>query len=151
MLSCIICMSDKSPANDLSSYQRNPDSNRLQSRIRNPIKHLRWSVLQKQLTASSRLTIFAKCYILDFWQGPEYAFELVFPFILFLTERTMCKYYKDFSKEIYHAPTKPVVTASFAPENINTNSLLIDWKQSSLSKCLENHMLDFSVKATKRQ
>ena len=50
--------------------------------------------------APSRLNIFAKCYILDFSQGPEYASELVLPFILFLTERTVCKYYKDFFKEI---------------------------------------------------
>ena len=50
--------------------------------------------------APSRLNIFAKCYILDFSQGPEYASELVLPLILFLTERTVCKYYKDFSKEI---------------------------------------------------
>ena len=50
--------------------------------------------------ASNRLNIFAKCYILDFSHGPEYASELILPFILFLTERTLYKYYKDFSKEI---------------------------------------------------
>ena len=36
------------------------------------VKHLRWSVLPKQLPTKA-VNIFAKCSILDVWQGSEYA------------------------------------------------------------------------------
>ena len=41
----------------------------IQKHITSPVKHQRWSFLQKQLP----LTIFAKASILDFWQGSKYA------------------------------------------------------------------------------
>ena len=40
-----------------------------QKRVQKPAKHLRWSVLRKQLA------ILAKRPILDVWQGSEYAFD----------------------------------------------------------------------------
>ena len=42
-----------------------------QRRIENSFKHLRWNVLQKQLTA------FAKHFIIDVWQGPAYVSVIV--------------------------------------------------------------------------
>ena len=40
-----------------------------QRRIQNPVKHLKWSVLQKIVNGFQLLTIFAKHSILDVWQG----------------------------------------------------------------------------------
>ena len=45
-----------------------------QKHIENPVKHLRQSILRKQLTAKSlSLTIFVKRSILDLRQGSQYA------------------------------------------------------------------------------
>lgn len=43
----------------------NQEKDHLQRRIQNPLKHVRWRVFQKQLTAK---TIFKKLFILDVWQ-----------------------------------------------------------------------------------
>ena len=57
-----ICKSLADPQPDWAS-EVNEHS---QIHIQNPFKHLRWSILQK------KATIFAKCSILDVWQGSEY-------------------------------------------------------------------------------
>ena len=48
-------------------------NNWYQKLIQNSVKHLRWNVLRKSLTASQPLTIFAKRFTLDVWQASEYA------------------------------------------------------------------------------
>ena len=44
----------------------------MQRSIQNPVKHLRWSVLQKIVNGLKLLIIFAKRSILDVWQGSKY-------------------------------------------------------------------------------
>ena len=50
----------------LKKFQRRNYSIPLFKCIQSPVKHIRWSVLQKR-------------FILDVWQGSKYAFEVFYP------------------------------------------------------------------------
>ena len=77
-----------------------------QKRIQNPVKHLRWSILQKIFRDFYLLTIFTKQSISSVWQGSEYAsgtlkvdknFKQLLKFICFIDSKVVLMREKKFA------------------------------------------------------